>query len=589
MPVKISINTRKRAKRRGSTFILVLGVTTLVSLFALLAISQQRIQRRMVSSTENSTRARATADAAIRIGLQLIANDSNWRTTYSNGNWVTNKIIASQGTYTIQGVDPYDADLADNVLDPLVLTGIGTYKGTVQNKEMTLLPKHKPLDCLNYAMCVSNQATFNSSTMRANHPLVAMLMEASSANIHANAEGEAISGSTYHKLTTTLTSATRPTPPSIAAAVQYYLDNGTAIDINALVATPENLGSNVGMENGTTDWAGSAPGSGRTCDLQSNSSEKHSGAASIFVSNRSSSLSGPVQLIDSFVTSEASYDIEVWVKSSTGSTETFKMVLYTKGTGSSKFDVSSHSVPPGVWTKLSATLQAKIWDGALEYAYFKIDGQLFGGKPDFYYDDFVITQPATGKEISKQLISPNHNPTGGATNAQGIYIIDCGGQDLKIKNSRILGTLVLQNPGGNTTIEGAMNWAPAVSGYPALFVTGNTSTTIALNTTRNGLNEKETDTNFNPTGASYPGLSDDTVKDDTYPSEISGLMFFEGEVNIGGHLLHKGTLLVEGNLISTDNTLNIEYDPNIITHTPPGFEGSIEWSVAPDAMRKTVN
>ncbi len=70
------------------------------------------------------------------------------------------------------------------------------------------------------------------------------------------------------------------------------------------------------------------------------------------------------------------------------------------------------------------------------------------------------------RELSKTVISPNSNPFG-ATNPEGVYIIDCAGQTLKIRNCRIVGTIVLLNCGSDSEIgDNDINWEPAVPNFP---------------------------------------------------------------------------------------------------------------------------
>jgi hypothetical protein len=67
--------------------------------------------------------------------------------------------------------------------------------------------------------------------------------------------------------------------------------------------------------------------------------------------------------------------------------------------------------------------------------------------------------------------------SGAPTNAQGIYWIDCAGNKLVIERSRIVGTLLVTNPGAGSCINnGPINWTPAVAGYPALLVDADIAT-----------------------------------------------------------------------------------------------------------------
>ena len=97
---------------------------------------------------------------------------------------------------------------------------------------------------------------------------------------------------------------------------------------------------------------------------------------------------------------------------------------------------------------------------------------VMSGKNNYYIDKASLidsTYDNSTYVIDRQLISPTVNPYG-ATNTQGIYIIQCGGKDLVLGRSRIVGTLVFVDPSNKTAIQDSVIWEPAVYNYPALLV-----------------------------------------------------------------------------------------------------------------------
>ena len=118
--------------------------------------------------------------------------------------------------------------------------------------------------------------------------------------------------------------------------------------------------------------------------------------------------------------------------------------------------------------------------------------------------------------IEKVVLSPNNNPYGsGLTSPTGIYVINCLGGNLRIRNARIVGTLVILNPGVFSVLE-SVNWEPAVANYPSLLVSG----TAELAFTNTPLSESSLRVDFNQ----------DTDKTDTYPSLIKGLIYASGDL-----------------------------------------------------------
>jgi hypothetical protein len=166
------------------------------------------------------------------------------------------------------------------------------------------------------------------------------------------------------------------------------------------------------------------------------------------------------------------------------------------------------------------------------------------------------------------VLSPSNNPFG-SPNRQGIYVIDCEGQNVSISRCRIVGTVLLHNAGSGSVILNAVNWAPSVPNYPALMVQGGVQLRIS-----GGTLDESGATNFNPTGTPYEGSADsDTV--DTYPSIIQGLVYASGRVltDVGGGDSHIEGAVV-ANFVSLNDDLHVTYNPIFLNIPPPGFAGA---------------
>lgn len=187
------------------------------------------------------------------------------------------------------------------------------------------------------------------------------------------------------------------------------------------------------------------------------------------------------------------------------------------------------------------------------------------------------------KTISGALISPNSTIGGGGKSAAGVYVLDCGGQDLIIKDSRILGTLVLKNAGSGTTISGVVNWAPATAGYPLVVIDG--SATVSFDSAAT-LSEATLGVNFNPAGAPYGGVTDSDTAD-TYPSEMRGLVYVSGTLTASGAPKVVGAVVVGGAVYSS-GSLTLQYDSTIYSSPPPGFTGASRLKVAAGSWQQVV-
>lgn len=144
----ISADAARRARVVGSVYLHVLASSVLVTIIGLAALAGVRIQTRGARRARDYAEARSSAVSAVELGLWFVAQDPNWRSTWANGAWLSDKTLG-HATFTLEGTDPRDGDLADSPYEPLVLTGLGT-KGIARHKtQVTLVPVIEPLELLN--------------------------------------------------------------------------------------------------------------------------------------------------------------------------------------------------------------------------------------------------------------------------------------------------------------------------------------------------------------------------------------------------------------------------------------------------------
>lgn len=186
-------------------------------------------------------------------------------------------------------------------------------------------------------------------------------------------------------------------------------------------------------------------------------------------------------------------------------------------------------------------------------------------------------------KLTNALLGPWLNTlSGGAKNTNGIYVINCNNTAITISNCRVYGTLVINNPGSGSSINGAVYFAPAQTGYPSLMVKGN----FTLNAGTTSLSETTAGVNFNPSGAPYNGVTDNIIGG-TYPCRFEGIVYVSGNLTatattIIGSLMAGGTLTVNTSLSET-------YNSSIYSNPAPGFSsstlstvsGSWQWETGP--------
>ncbi len=160
-------------RRRGATLVLVLIAVAIAATLALTFASAQSTSIGIAANVQDYTKARHVAESGLEVALKYVRANSDWRTTKSNGTWVTNYPFGP-GTFTIRGEDGVDTngdgtpdgdgDLADDPNDLLTLTVTGRVGGTAHIARLVLTPTptHTPL--LIYGLASDNQLRYRRWT-----------------------------------------------------------------------------------------------------------------------------------------------------------------------------------------------------------------------------------------------------------------------------------------------------------------------------------------------------------------------------------------------------------------------------------------
>jgi len=216
------------APRRGSTYVLILGLSAIIMTMALGAMALARLQSRQGRGTADVAHARLGAHAAIQMGRRIIKADADWRDHYPNGSWSAD-VPTGRGTASLQVVDPGDGNLADDDLEPVVLTGTGERGLAVQKMQVTLLADATGLGCLQTALHTGNDLKFNACTVRCDQTVSANDdVDASGAEVWADAEAASdVTGGTYRGTTTAgVDPRSMPDPSTV---FNEYQSRGTRI------------------------------------------------------------------------------------------------------------------------------------------------------------------------------------------------------------------------------------------------------------------------------------------------------------------------------------------------------------------------
>jgi cytoskeletal protein CcmA (bactofilin family) len=229
-------------RSNGSVYLHVLGVSLLVTIIGLAALAGVRVQTRSAQWASDYAEARQAAVAAVELGLLYVQEDPNWRTTYSNGPWLSDQQLGGT-TFSLGGIDPNDSDLSDSEDDPLVLTGVGTRGIACHRAQVTLVATIEPLEILSSAL-------HNSGTLYiARNSRVTAVDGPVSTNGTLNNRGEiegdveAVATSKVGTVTGTFTTLSASKPMPDTNLIADYISRATvipysgAIDGQVLTAT----------------------------------------------------------------------------------------------------------------------------------------------------------------------------------------------------------------------------------------------------------------------------------------------------------------------------------------------------------------
>lgn len=269
---------------------------------------------------------------------------------------------------------------------------------------------------------------------------------------------------------------------------------------------------------------------------------------------------------------------------------------------------SNTDVHGGTGSTVAAKVEAA---GTVYPETWSLTGSVTGGVPqrgmppstvfDYYIANgtSIPYSSIPGGNIQRVVLSPLTNPYSLAFNPKGIYVIDCQNQRLIISGCRIVGTLVVLNPGAGSSLGAAgggadqINWVPAVSNFPCLLVKGDIS--ISFCPTAGSTLDELGNANFNPLGVAYPyptGSSNLTATD-SYPSAIGGLIYVSG--NVTGSVSGTGTypvlsnLVVGGTFSAGKDKYTVNYVSTYLSSPPPGFACSGTPVPTPGTWRRELS
>lgn len=132
-------NAERNQRCRGAAMLLVLIAVAMCTIMALSFLAAQQPTAVVASNIDRKTQARAIAESALKMAIDYVNEDANWRSDKASGVWITDASLDG-GTFTLTGMDEGDGDLADDSNEPVLLTVVASYQGVTHRVSARVTP-----------------------------------------------------------------------------------------------------------------------------------------------------------------------------------------------------------------------------------------------------------------------------------------------------------------------------------------------------------------------------------------------------------------------------------------------------------------
>ncbi|MEM9108987.1 MAG: hypothetical protein AAGC72_03095, partial [Planctomycetota bacterium] len=137
----MTLRSKRKQKRqpRGAAMLLVLIAVAMCTILALSFLAAQEPTALVASNIDRKTQARQIAESALKMAIDYVNEDADWRTDKSSGQWMSS-ISLDGGTFTLSGTDEADGDLADDTSEAVLLTVVASYQGVTHRVSARVTP-----------------------------------------------------------------------------------------------------------------------------------------------------------------------------------------------------------------------------------------------------------------------------------------------------------------------------------------------------------------------------------------------------------------------------------------------------------------
>lgn len=227
MPQQFRSTQKSRTARRGSVYLLVLGMGALLTVVGLAVATSGRIAARNTAAERNLAESATLAASAIDLAVSTINDDSTWRKTYGCDEWNPNFQIG-HGELSWKQVDEIDNDTANDPGQPVRLVGMASVGDTARQFSMLAAATgDQPLPVLATTLHSETSINVTSAIISSGGPISCDGTLTNGSTINASVEANAITntGSIVGFVTQPSPNKTVPNAASLAS----YASSATQI------------------------------------------------------------------------------------------------------------------------------------------------------------------------------------------------------------------------------------------------------------------------------------------------------------------------------------------------------------------------
>lgn len=229
MPMQQPIRSTRRSTtaRRGSVYLLVLGMGALLTVVGLAVATSGRIAVRNTAAERNLAESATLATSAVDLAVSTINSDSTWRKSRGCDEW-NPKLSIGHGELTWKQVDEVDHDIANDPSHPVRLVGMAAVGETARQFSMLAMATgNRPLPVLATTLHSETSISVTAAIVSSGGPISCDGTITNASTINAAVEANAVTntGSIVGFVTTPSRNKTVPE----AAALASYASSATQI------------------------------------------------------------------------------------------------------------------------------------------------------------------------------------------------------------------------------------------------------------------------------------------------------------------------------------------------------------------------